>query len=176
MNSNNREIGGSSYNSISNASTTNNNNNNINTSSKQGLITTTKHSASSHQEESFELPDIEEDDIILVKNVLKAMQSLGPEDSPICVKYKVKVIATGYILRAFLPAVDVYEIDLDDLLFIKSISPSRIDSVCIARPATQSSSELIVKVLDHKQRIMVTRSTSFSATRKRKWQTMGEDT
>jgi hypothetical protein len=117
----------------------------------------------------FELPNIAEDDIVLVENVLKAVQSLGTEDSPLCVKYKVKVISTGYMLISSFSAVDVYEVDLDDLLFIKSISPSRIDSVCIARTAAQGLSELIVKILDHKQRIMVTRSTSFSATRKRKW-------
>jgi hypothetical protein len=157
----------------------NNNNNNNNKDAvggggkqQQGLIIT---KGPSTQEPTFELPNIEEDDIILVENILKAMQSLGPEGSPICVRYKVKVITTGYILRAFLPSSDVYEIDLDDLLFIKSISPSRIDSVCIARVAAQCSSELIVKVLDHKQRIMVTRSTSFSATRKRKWHNIGDE-
>jgi hypothetical protein len=85
------------------------------------------------------------------------------------VKYKVKVVANGYILGACLPSADVFEIDLDDLLFVKSISPSRIDSVCIAKTTAQGSTELLVKILDHKQRIMITRSTSFSATRKRKF-------
>ena len=144
---------------------------------KQSLMTTTK-SRTTNQESTFELPNIEEDDIILVENVLKALQSLGPKDSPICVKYKVNAIDdAGYILiSAFLPATDVFEIDLDDLLFIKSISTSRVDSVCIARVATQGSCEVIVKVLDSKQRIMVTRTTSFSATRKRTWETISEDT
>lgn len=118
----------------------------------------------------FELPaNIADDDVVLVDNILNALLSLGTEDSPLCVKYKVKVAANGYILSALLPSVDVFEVDLDDLLFIKSISPSRIDSVCIAKTTTQGSTELIVKILDHKQRIMITRSTSFSATRKRKF-------
>jgi hypothetical protein len=118
----------------------------------------------------FELPsNIADDDIVLVENILSAVQSLGTEDSPLCVKYKVKVVANGYILGACLPSADVFEIDLDDLLFVKSISPSRIDSVCIAKNTAQGSTELLVKILDHKQRIMITRSTSFSATRKRKF-------
>jgi hypothetical protein len=118
----------------------------------------------------FELPsNIADDDIVLVENILSAVQSLGTEDSPLCVKYKVKVVANGYILGACLPSADVFEIDLDDLLFVKSISPSRIDSVCIAKTTAQGSTELLVKILDHKQRIMITRSTSFSATRKRKF-------
>ena len=86
----------------------------------------------------FELPsNIADDDIVLVENILSAVQSLGTEDSPLCVKYKVKVVANGYILSACLPSADVFEIDLDDLLFVKSISPSRIDSVCIAKTTAQ---------------------------------------
>jgi hypothetical protein len=118
----------------------------------------------------FDLPsNIADDDVVLVENILSAVQSLGTEDSPLCVKYKVKVVANGYILGACLPSADVFEVDLDDLLFVKSISPSRIDSVCIAKNTAQGSTELLVKILDHKQRIMITRSTSFSATRKRKF-------
>jgi hypothetical protein len=168
------------------ASNNNNNNNNSHgfsaqttTSSLSGSSTSLDASANNNTKQAqdlrskFDLPNIAEDDIVLVENILNAVHSLGTEDSPLCVKYKVKVITSGYILSAFLPPIDVFEVDLDDLLFVKSISPSRIDSVCIARTAAQGSTELIVKILDHKQRIMITRSTTFSATRKRKWSSVG---
>jgi len=151
----------------------NNNNNNISGSSssekRETMMTVVAKNTTTTQQKDFELPIIPEEDVILVENILEAMQSLGTEDSPICEKYQVKIISNGYMLRAFFPSSDIFELDLDDLLFLKSISPSRIDSVCIARTALQGVVELVVKVLDHKQRIMVTRSTSFSATRKRKW-------
>jgi hypothetical protein len=152
----------------------NNNNNNISggsssSSEKRETMMTVVAKNTTTQQKDFELPIIPEEDVILVENILEAMQSLGTEDLPICEKYQVKIISNGYMLRAFFPSSDIFELDLDDLLFLKSISPSRIDSVCIARTALQGVVELVVKVLDHKQRIMVTRSTSFSATRKRKW-------
>ena len=124
------------------------------------------------QRKEFELPVIPEEDVVLVQNILEAMQSLGSEDMPICEKYNVKTIDNGYFLRAVFPAEDVFELEFDDLLFIKSVSPSRIESICIARTHSQGLVELVVKVLDHKQRIMITKSTSFSATRKRKWESL----
>ena len=116
----------------------------------------------------FELPNIPDDDLILVENILKVVKGLGTKDVSLCVKYKVDIIQTGYLLRAVLPATEVYEVDLEDLLFIQSVSPSRIERVCIAKSSSQQS-EIIVKVLDHKQKVMITSVTSFSATRKRKF-------
>ena len=130
------------------------------------MIVAVKSETSAKKE--FELPVIPDEDVVLVQNILEGMQSLGSEDMPICEKYNVKTVNDGYFLRAVFPAEDVFELDFDDLLFIKSISPSRIDSICIARTQTQGLTELVVKVLDHKQRIMITKTTSFSATRKRK--------
>jgi hypothetical protein len=116
----------------------------------------------------FELPNIPDDDLILVENILKVVKGLGTKDVSLCVKYKVDIIQTGYLLRAVLPATDVYEVDLEDLLFIQSVSPSRIERVCIAKSSSQQT-EIIIKILDYKQKIMVTSVTSFSATRKRKF-------
>lgn len=126
--------------------------------------------SSASSKTQFELPNIPDDDLLLIENILKGLQSLGTKDTPICIKYKVDIINNGYLIRGVLPPIDIFEIDLEDLLFVQSISPSRIEKVCIAKSLPQQPQcEMLIKVLDHKQKIMITSVTSFSATRKRKW-------
>ena len=117
-------------------------------------------------------PTLFEDDVILVENILRAMQSLGTKENPICVKYKIDKNETGYILKAVLPANELYEIGLDDLLFIRSISPARIEHIAIVNTETKNS-ELIVHVSDCKQQVMIASTVSFfSASRKRSRQSI----
>ena len=111
------------------------------------------------------------EDTLLVQNVLDAMKSLTASGSstPMCSKYKIDLTPTGYLVHATLPATEHFEIHLDDFLFLQSVSPSRIEHVGVARRPPML--ELVVRVLDFKQRIIITSSVSFSnATRKRKWQ------
>ena len=114
------------------------------------------------------------DDTLLLQNILTAMQSLCTGSTPTCSKYKIDIIPTGYLVRATLPSSsEHFEIHLDDFLFIQSVSPSRVEHVAVAR-RPPSCMELVVRVLDFKQRVLVTSSVSFSrATRKRKWLSIG---
>jgi hypothetical protein len=113
---------------------------------------------------------IPEEDTTLLENVLTALRSLSTGNTPTCSKYKIDVAPTCYVVRAILPSsAEHFEIHLDDLLFIQSVGPARIEHVAITKRPPSNTLELIVRVLDCKQRIMVASSVSFHATRKRKW-------
>ena len=123
------------------------------------------------QQQHYAIPiTVPTQDIPLLENVLIAMQSLTTGSTPTCSKYKIDIAPTGYLVHATLPSSsEHFEIHLDDLLFLQSISPARVEHVAIGR-RPPNSMELIVRVLDFKQRILVTSSVAFSkATRKRKW-------
>lgn len=110
---------------------------------------------------------IPEEDRVLLQNVVVALESLGSDDFLICKRYKITTIPTGYLVHAKLPSSDVFEINIDDLLFLQSISPSRIENIAIGRAAQGSHNiELFLKVLNHHQRIMIRSSavTFHSAT------------
>jgi hypothetical protein len=98
------------------------------------------------------------------------MKSLVTGDTATCSKYRVDTVPTGYLIRATLPASEHFEVHLDDLLFLQSISPARIEQIAIAR-RPPNSMELLVRLLDFKQRVAITSTVSFysHATRKRKW-------
>jgi hypothetical protein len=115
-------------------------------------------------------PSIPEEDSVLLENVLTAVKSLKTGSTPICAKYKIDITPTGYLVHAPLPSSsEHFEVHLDDMLFIQSISPARIEHVAVSR-RPPNSIELVVRILDCKQRILVTSSVCFSnATRKRKW-------
>ena len=114
--------------------------------------------------------NIPPEDTLLVQNIVSAMQSLQTGSTPTCSKYKIEITPIGYLVHATLPSSEHFEIHLDDFLFLQSVSPSRIEHVAIARRPPNAMPELIVHILDFKQRILVTSSVSFSkATRKRKW-------
>jgi hypothetical protein len=113
---------------------------------------------------------VPEEDVPLLENILTALRNLATTETPLCSKYKIDVAPTFYLVRAVLPLSDPFEIQLADLLFLQSISPARIEHIAIAR---SSSLELVIRVLDCKQRIAVTSTVVFHnnvcATRKRKW-------
>lgn len=116
------------------------------------------------------MQNIHEDDKIVIENIIHALESLGSEQLPTCRKYKVTSILTGYILTAKLPTTDVFEISMDDLLYLQSISPARIENIAIGRNVHNAHSvELSLKILNHEQRVMIRSTTQFhSSTRKRK--------
>ena len=115
-------------------------------------------------EEGFDLPaTVLEEDVPVLQNLLTALHGMDP----LVERYKVELVATGYLVRAALsPA---FELGLDDLLYLQSISPARIERVALARAAGGQPLELLVRVLDAKQRVMITSTVAFfNATRKRR--------
>ncbi len=110
---------------------------------------------------------------MVLQNILTALQSLGRssvDGKPVCTRYKVDTIPTGYMLRAALPNSDPFEISDEDMLFLKGINPARIDGISVGRSSSGASghTELYVRILDSKQRIMITSTVLFySAARKR---------
>ena len=71
--------------------------------------------------------------------------------------------------NAALPPNDVFELSLDDLLFLRSIHPARIESLTFARSAPGAPCELLIWVLDSSQPLMVVSSVAFfNATRAKK--------
>jgi cephalosporin-C deacetylase-like acetyl esterase len=116
----------------------------------------------------FELPiSVLEEDVAVIRNILTGLDDLGLTKGGVslCTKYRVDVIPTGYLVRATLPSVDVMEIELEDLLFLQSISPARIEKVAIIRASQGGACEIAVRMLDHTQHIMITSYTTFSAAR-----------
>ena len=112
------------------------------------------------------------DDKIIIDNIITALESLGTPDFPICKKYKITQIPRGYMISVKLPLQDVFEITLDDLIFLQSINPTRIENISIGRCTKPSPSlELFVRVLNSSQRIMIKSRISFyDAVRKRKFE------
>jgi hypothetical protein len=104
---------------------------------------------------------------MLVHNVLTGLKSLQRNGTPTCAKYKVDIAPKGYLLSAKMAP--SFEISLEDILYIKSISPSRIEEVSLVH---RDETELVIMILDGKQHIMVVSTTSFwmmGGTRKRKF-------
>ena len=124
----------------------------------------------------FDLPaNVPEEDVLILQNILTGLQSLGLDSvhlRPICTRYKVDLTSTGYLLKAMLPIADLYQLTMEDMLFMHSICPARIESMAVGRSVPGSTAtELWVRILDHKQRLMVTSTVSFfSAVRARKFQ------
>ena len=126
----------------------------------------------------FDLPPgVSDEDAMVLGHILTALQSLAA-----CVQYRVRAdtaaeggdTATkkqkkGYLIHAALPANDVFELSLDDLLFLRSIHPARIESLTFARSAPGAPCELLIWVLDSSQPLMVVSSVAFfNATRTKK--------
>ena len=126
---------------------------------------------------SFELPvNTPEEDIIPLNNVLIAMLHVGARGDGgkgIDLKLKVKPLAGGgYLLRAILPDTDVFELSLEDLLLLHSVSPARVIDVAVGRSQAGAPCEIIVKMLDSKQPLMTVSTIQFSASHKRKFASM----
>ena len=85
-------------------------------------------------------------------------------------RYRVRIVeGKGYLLHATLPHTDPFELTLDDLLFLRSTHPARIERIALSRSASTSACELVILVLDATQRVMVTSDVAFySCTRSQK--------
>ena len=109
--------------------------------------------------DAFELPaDTSEDDRVLLHNLLTVLEASSP-----CRSYRVDVTATGFRVRGAL-AVEAFEVDSDDLHVIASVSPLRVERVAVSRAAGQN--ELVVTVLNAKQRVMA--ATAVACFKRRK--------
>jgi hypothetical protein len=122
----------------------------------------------------FEIPaDTPEEDIISINNVLTALMNIGAPQNAVACAYKVKTIKSGYLLRAVLPESDIFEFSLEDLLFLHSVSPARVERVNIVRSQSGGPSEIVVKIINSKQPIMVVSTLHFAiATHKRKFESV----
>jgi hypothetical protein len=111
----------------------------------------------------FELPpDISEDDENLLTTILSALYA-----GELCSSYKVLQLSNGFLIRGNLLNEDTFEIDHEDLQFITLANPIRIEKVALCRSGGKI--ELVIKVLNSSQRVMVTTVCSFTATKKRKY-------
>lgn len=112
---------------------------------------------------TFELPDdISEEDENLLTTVLSALYA-----GELCSSYKILQIPTGFLIRGNLTNEETFEIDVDDLQFISQANLIRVERVALCRCGGKI--ELVVKVLNCNQRVMVTSSCTFTATKKRKY-------
>jgi hypothetical protein len=126
------------------------------------------------QEHDFELPpNTPDEDVIVLNNLLTALMNVGKEHKT-CITsgYKVETIEVGYLLRVVLPASDIFEFSLEDLLWIRGVNPARTDRVNVCRSSTGAPCEIVVKVLNSKQRLMTVSNLSFVGIHKRSWATM----
>jgi hypothetical protein len=123
--------------------------------------------------QDFELPPgTPDEDVIVLNNVLTFLMNIG-KPGKVTSSYKVETLTgVGYLLRAVLPASDIFEFSLEDLLWIHSINPARVDRVNVCRSSSAGPCEIVVKVLNAKQRLMTVSTLQLSATHKRSWSTM----
>ena len=124
--------------------------------------------------QEFELPpNTPDEDVIVLNNLLSALMNIGKEHkSCITTGYKVDIIDVGYLLRAVLPANDIFEFSLEDLLWIRGVNPARVDRVNVCRSGAGGACEIVVKVFNAKQRLMTVSTLSFVGVHKRSWSTM----
>ena len=106
----------------------------------------------------FDLPqDISEDDECLLNGILSALCSLD-----LCAAYKVVILPpqqpTHFLIKGQLSN-EGFEVDMDQMHFIQSASPLRIEGILVAKTADQH--ELIIRVLNSKQRVMLKDSSTF---------------
>ena len=110
----------------------------------------------------FELPvELHTDDRQLVTNVLTTLEAIG-----LCESYKVESQA-GYIVVRGVLKPEANEVDGDDMHMLLSVSPSRIERVSVVRVPT-ARLDIVVRILDCTQRVMVTGMAAFVAIKKRR--------
>lgn len=118
---------------------------------------------SSWMSSNFELPvDVHTEDTTLVANVLTAMKALD-----CCECYKVEVLKGGYIMVRGVLKPEVNEIDSDHMHLLLGVSPSRIERVLLHRP-DHGRLDIVVRIMDHTHRVMVTGMATFVAVKKRR--------
>jgi hypothetical protein len=112
---------------------------------------------------AFELPeDISEEDELLLTGVLSAMYA-----GEVCASYKIQTIPVGFVIRGALQNEETFEIDSDDLQFIACVNPVRVERIALCNSGGKI--ELVVKVLNSKQRVAITTTCTFTASKKRKF-------
>ena len=76
-----------------------------------------------------------------------------------CCQYKVEVIpSTGYLIRGALPE-EHFEVNLEQMLLLSNANFLRIENVLVSR--SKGNSELLIKVLNSKQKVMLTHSSTY---------------
>jgi hypothetical protein len=113
----------------------------------------------------FELPeDISEDDEMLLTSILSVLCSLD-----VCTAYSIQPCMqnTCFMIRGTLEN-ETFEVGSDELHLIQMANPLRIERVAIGR--CEGCNQLLVKVLNSKQRVMALSDDSvfFVCSRKRK--------
>ena len=121
----------------------------------------------------FELPqDIGEEDEHLLTGILSVLCS-----TELCHGYKVQIMPpphqNAFLIRGALHE-DVFEVSLDDMHFIQNADPLRIEKIVVSR-CGGGNNELVLKVLNSKQRVILTESSTFYVCRrKRKFSKISE--
>ena len=87
---------------------------------------------------------------------------------PLCAKYKVDLTHNGYLIKGAIPHSDIFEVTENDLLYLKGINPARIESAAVARLNAAGPCEVLIRVLNGKQRVMVSSSVSYFTTVRKK--------
>ena len=141
--------------------------NNKNQQQHQVATTTTVAKKVGVKDAAFDLPeDISEEDELLLTGVLSAMYA-----SEVCSSYKIHTIPVGFLIRGTLLNEETFEIDLDDLQFITCVNPVRIERIAVCNSGGKI--ELVIKVLNSKQRVVIATSCTFTASKKRKYAQIG---
>jgi hypothetical protein len=108
------------------------------------------------------LEDVAEEDRQLLENVLAVLR-----DNTVCTSWKVEVGTEGwYVVRGLLPG-EVFEVDAEDLHNVRSVSPGRVVRVCVSRGCGRS--EVVVRVLNAKQPVLVSESRVIVSVKRQRW-------
>jgi len=107
-------------------------------------------------------PEVHDEDVTLVVSVLTALKALD-----ICSSYKINQCSDSTVTVRGVLKDDVLEIDTDDMYVLLGVSPARIERVSVSR-AVAGKLEIVVRIMDHTRRVMVTGISTFVAMKKRK--------
>lgn len=112
------------------------------------------------------LDEVAEDDRPLIQNIIYAILACKHPD-PLCTSWGVTCNTTHYIVSGMLPCND-FDVSLVDMELIQSISPLRISGISVI--CGQEKCKLVIKVLNHMQRVQLTQAdVLFTQKRRRQW-------
>lgn len=112
------------------------------------------------------LDEVTEVDRPLIQNVIYAILACKHPDS-LCTSWGVTCTATHYVISGMLPMGE-FDVSLVDMELIHSISPLRISGISIVN--SQDKNKLVIKVLNHMQRVQLTQAdVVFTQKRRRQW-------
>lgn len=109
------------------------------------------------------LKEVDEADRVLVQNTIYAVMACKHPEQ-LCVSWNVSCLNTHYQITALLP--DDFDVSLVDLEFIQSLNPMRIALVSIV--AAGGKAKVVIKVLNHRQRVQLTQGDLIITQKKRK--------